>query len=69
LANVGPAFSVSCENHGGPGLGAVSQWDASAGKWKLISDYLEADMGLINPLIQADSQAFAKENNISERCN
>ncbi len=20
LANVGPAFSVSCENHGGPGL-------------------------------------------------
>ena len=69
MANVGPAFSVSCENHGGPGLGAVSQWDASAGKWKLISGYLEADMGLINPLIQADSQAFAKENNISERCN
>ena len=43
LAGFGPEFTVSCENHGGPGLGAVQQWDASAGKWSLITDFMEPD--------------------------
>ena len=68
IPDIGPEFSVSCENHGGPGLGAVAQWDASAGKWNLVSDYLEADMAVINPLIDADSKAYAAENNIAQRC-
>ena len=33
LPNFGPEFSVSCENHGGNGFGAVSQWDAEAGEF------------------------------------
>lgn len=27
MASFGPAFNVSCENHGGPGLVSVQQWD------------------------------------------
>jgi branched-chain amino acid transport system substrate-binding protein len=69
LPNFGPAFTVSCENHGGPGLGAVQQWDASTKTWSLISDFGPSDMDVINALIMEDSAAFAAENNISERCN
>ena len=69
LPGFGPEFSISCEDHGGPGLGAVQQWDASTGKWSLITDFAAPDMEIIQPLIDADSMAFAEENNIDLRCN
>ena len=69
LAGFGPNFEVSCENHGGPGLGAVAQWDAAAGTWSLITEYGESDMDVIQPLIDADSAAYAAENNIEPQCN
>ncbi|NNK78288.1 MAG: ABC transporter substrate-binding protein [Litoreibacter sp.] len=68
LPNFGPAFSVSCENHGGPGLGMVQQWDASTKKWSLITDMIESDKAVINPLVEEDSSAFAAENNITPSC-
>ena len=67
LPGFGPEFNVTCENHGGPGLGAVQQWDAGSGTWKLISDFAPSDMDVIQPLIDEDSAAFAKENNIEAR--
>ena len=69
MPNFGPSFKVSCENHGGPGLGAVAQWDATNKKWSLISDFAESDMSVIQPLIDADSAAYAAENNMETRCN
>ncbi|MEE9454454.1 MAG: ABC transporter substrate-binding protein [Paracoccaceae bacterium] len=69
LGGFGPTFSVSCENHGGPGLGAVQQWDAAAKSWSMITDFMTPDMGVIQPLIEADSAAYAAENNIEEGCN
>ncbi|MEM7440395.1 MAG: ABC transporter substrate-binding protein [Pseudomonadota bacterium] len=69
MPNFGPSFKVSCENHGGPGLASVVQWDATAKVWNNISAYREADMDLINGLIEEDSKAYADENNITERCN
>jgi branched-chain amino acid transport system substrate-binding protein len=69
LPNFGPVFKVSCENHGGPGLGAVTQWDAKAKTWNLITEFLPSDGSVVNPLIMADSMAYAAENNIKERCN
>jgi branched-chain amino acid transport system substrate-binding protein len=69
LAGIGPEFNVTCENHGGPGLGAVQQWDAASGTWSLISDFSEPDMSIIQPLIDEDSKAYADENNIATRCN
>ncbi len=69
MPNFGPSFEVSCENHGGPGLGAISQWDASAGEWSLITDFMESDMDVIQPLIKADSEAYAEEAGIEMGCN
>ncbi|MCW2306058.1 ABC transporter substrate-binding protein [Rhodobium gokarnense] len=69
-----PGFTVpvkvSCANHGGPGLGAIQQWDAKAKKWSLITDYIPADREVVDPLIEEDSAAYAKEANITPRtCN
>ena len=69
LPGFGPSFNVSCENHGGPGLVGVTQWDASAKEWKLVSDFAETDTAVINPLIMADSGAYADENKIEASCN
>ncbi len=64
MAGFGPEFAVDCKNHGGPGLGAMQQWDAGAGEWKLISDFEPSDMEIIQPLIDEDSNAFAEESKI-----
>jgi len=69
LPDFGPAFTVTCENHGGAGLGKVQQWDAAAGKWNVITDWIKSDDSVITPLIMADSAAYAAENGIEERCN
>ncbi|WP_147106878.1 ABC transporter substrate-binding protein [Tateyamaria sp. syn59] len=68
LPGFGPSFNVSCENHGGPGLIGMTQWDASAGTWSLISDFSETDMEVIQPLIDEDSASYASENNIEAGC-
>jgi branched-chain amino acid transport system substrate-binding protein len=69
LPGFGPSFNVSCDNHGGPGLVGVTQWDASSKTWSLISDFAASDSDVINPLIAEDSGAYAAENNITEGCN
>jgi branched-chain amino acid transport system substrate-binding protein len=58
---------VTCANHEGPGRGAIQQWDAKAQKWKLITGFYDSDREVIDPLIQADSEQYAKENNITPR--
>jgi branched-chain amino acid transport system substrate-binding protein len=58
---------VTCANHEGPARGAIQQWDAAAGKWKLITGFYDSDREVIDPLIQADSEQYAKENNITPR--
>ncbi|MBY5972664.1 ABC transporter substrate-binding protein [Ferrimonas balearica] len=68
LPNFGPTFNVSCSNHGGDGLGAVAQWDAEAGSWSLITDYGASDGSVLDPLISADSMAYAEENGITPGC-
>lgn len=70
MPNFGPSFKVSCSNHGGPGTGAIAQWDAAAKTWSLISDFQGSDAEVIAPLIEEDSMAYATENNIELRdCN
>jgi len=69
MAGFGPEFKVDCANHGGPGLGAVQQWDAAAGQWNMITEFGASDMDVIGGLIAEDSAAYAAEANISERCN
>ncbi|MCG6901737.1 MAG: ABC transporter substrate-binding protein [Rhodobacter sp.] len=69
LPNFGPEFAVTCENHGGSGLGKVQQWDAATGKWNVITDWIESDKSIIDPLVLEDSAAYAAENGITEGCN
>lgn len=58
---------ITCANHEGPARGAIQQWDAKAGKWGLITGYYSSDQEVIDPLIKADSEQYAKENNITPR--
>ncbi|HBQ35577.1 MAG TPA: ABC transporter permease, partial [Rhodobacteraceae bacterium] len=67
MPNFGPSFAVSCANHGGPGQGAITQWDAASKTWSLITEFGPSDTEVINALIEADSMAYAKENNITPR--
>jgi hypothetical protein len=72
LAELGlPGFTVpvdvSCENHGGPGLGMIQQWDADAQSWELITDFISADRDVVDPLIMEDSMAYAQEAGIEPR--
>jgi len=68
LPNFGPEFDVSCENHGGNGFAAITQWDASAKEWNLITDFMQSDQEIIQPLIEEDATAYAAENNIEPAC-
>ncbi len=56
---------ITCENHEGPGLVAVQQWDGKA--WKIVSKFYEPDRDVVNALVKEDSESFAKENNIKPR--
>ncbi|MFD1510353.1 ABC transporter substrate-binding protein [Lacimonas salitolerans] len=69
LPGFGPEFKVSCQNHGGNGFAAVGQWDAAAGEWTMITDYMQADQDVLGPLIEEDSMAYAAESGIEPGCN
>ena len=69
LPGFGPAFKVSCQNHGGDGLVAVVQWDYASKSWNMISDFQQSDQDILNPLIAEDSAAYAAEANITPGCN
>ncbi len=61
---------ISCENHGGPGKGAIFQWDAATKNWNQITEYVGADRDVVDALIEEDSMAYAQENGITPReCN
>ena len=65
---IGPEFSVSCEDHGGSGEGIVQQWDAEAGTWEVLTDFIAPDEEVIAPLVEEDAAAFAAENGIEPGC-
>ena len=69
LPNFGQPFKASCEDHGGPGMAMIQQWDASTKTWSLITDFIAPDDEVLVPLVMEDSAAYAAENNIAERCN
>ncbi len=63
-------IEISCGNHSGPGKAAIQQWDAKAKKWSIVSKFYDRMPEITGPLIEEDSAAYAKENNLSPRsCN
>lgn len=69
LPDFGPELKLSCDNHGGTGLSRVQQWDAKGSKWNLITEFTAPDHEVLDPLIEEDSAAYAKEAGITPRCN
>jgi len=69
LPNFTVPINVTCQNHGGPGMGAIQQWDAASKTWSLVTDFVEADRSIVDPLIAEDATAYAAENNIPSQCN
>ena len=67
LPGFGPAVSVSCANHSGPGLALVQQWDAEESVWLPVTEFMASDREVIQPLIAADSAAYAAEAGIEAR--
>ena len=67
LPGFAPAVKITCEDHGAPGLGAISQWDADTKTWTLITDFIEPDNEVVDPLIEEDAMAYAKESGIEPR--
>jgi len=56
---------VSCADHEGGGAVKFQQWDGT--KWKIISDWIQADKALVRPMIEESAMKYAKENNITPR--
>ncbi|MBL4787397.1 MAG: ABC transporter substrate-binding protein [Cohaesibacteraceae bacterium] len=70
LAGFTGPVTLSCADHRGSSSIAVQQWDASAKKWNIITDFVAPLDDVTAPLIAADSAAYAAENNITPRdCN
>jgi branched-chain amino acid transport system substrate-binding protein len=60
-------IEITCENHEGPGKVALQKWDAKAKKWSIVTDFYEPLTDITGPLIKEDSEAYAKENNITPK--
>jgi branched-chain amino acid transport system substrate-binding protein len=67
LDDIAPGFQVSCSDHGAPHKVAIQQWDAEAGTWEVVTDFLDPDREVVMDLIMEDSLAYAKENDIEVR--
>ena len=67
LGGFAPAISLSCEGHSSPRLAALQQWNAGDKTWTMVSDYMEPDFEIVDPLIEEDSMAYADENGIELR--
>ena len=67
LPDFGPEIKLSCQNHGGSGMARIQQWDATAKKWNLITEFTAPDAEVLDPLVAEDSAAYAAENNITPR--
>ncbi len=58
-------IATSCRNHVGTALMRVHTWNGSGFDWS--SDWLQADMNVINRMITASAETFARDNNITRR--
>jgi len=64
-----PEIKVSCNDHEDARGVMFQQWDASAKKWKLVSDWIPVMKDVVRPMMEADAAKFAAENKITPRAN
>ncbi|AVT01655.1 ABC transporter substrate-binding protein [Paracidovorax avenae] len=59
------SIHVTWDNHEGDGRVAFQQWDGK--QWKVVSDWIAPDWKLLRPLIEASSEAYARDRKIPLR--
>jgi branched-chain amino acid transport system substrate-binding protein len=67
MTGFGPEVAITCANHRGPGVGLMTQWDADAGTFVAISDFIEPDQEVIQALVAEDAAAFRAESGTEVR--
>jgi len=65
FAGVMRPVSTSCKDHQGSQWARIQQWDGS--KWVFTSDWYEADMSIITPMIRRAAQAYVAERKLTMR--
>jgi branched-chain amino acid transport system substrate-binding protein len=58
-------IKLSCLDHEGGGSVKFQQWDGE--RWKIITDWIPADQGLVRPRIEESAAKYAKEKGITPR--
>ncbi len=58
-------LTITCADHEGGGPVKFSRWDGS--KWVEITDWIETDKSLVDPMIMDSSMAYASEKGITPR--
>ena len=58
-------IKITCDDHEGARWARVQQWDGK--EWKVISDWYQADDGLLKPMVKDAAEKYAKEKNITPR--
>lgn len=64
-ANMIPGVKTSCGNHEGSGYTRFMQWDGKA--WKPASGWIAPDNSVLDPLVKASAEKYAKEKGITPR--
>jgi branched-chain amino acid transport system substrate-binding protein len=65
LTGVMRPLTTSCRDHEGARAARIHTWDGS--KWAFSSDWYEADMKVIQPMIKDSAQKYATEKKITPR--
>jgi branched-chain amino acid transport system substrate-binding protein len=58
-------FKTSCDNHLGADWARIATWDGS--KFKVTSDWYQADKSMVDPLYKEFAEKYAKEKNVKVR--
>lgn len=65
LASIMQPISTSCADHAGSNSVRLHTWDGS--KWNYITDWIEADMSIIKPLIKQQADKYAADKKLTRR--
>ena len=58
-------ISTSCADHVGTSAARIHTWDGS--KWVFSSDWIQADMQIIKPMVKTTAERYAAEKKLTAR--
>ena len=58
-------LKITCADHEGGGAVKFLEWTGT--NWKEVTDWIETDKSIVDPMIQASSSQYASEKGITPR--